>query len=105
MTPEQEQAIELLSVIDQKDTAYTEINKAIEAADLSGFYSNFSPVNVDIRAATVKLIDMILGEDIGSYWLYETRAMKGGGSITIDGRKWQIETLDDVRAYVERARA
>jgi hypothetical protein len=51
------------------------------------------------------LLDAILGHnEIASYYFWEARTMKDGGTITEkDGKSWTLKTVDDLRKYLEES--
>lgn len=100
ITPLQDQAINLIELIEKKDEEYQELNRYLH--ELQGdFYSHIEIMNEKIHSEVVSLIDNILGDTIASYYLYECPST--GGCITEhDGTEYTIRTIDDVRAYVGR---
>jgi hypothetical protein len=95
-----ELAIQLLSNLHEEYKRYERVNKLIKQVEID-FPITIFPINDVLSQRVVDLIDKILGEDIGSYFLYEATNMKDGGSITEkDGAYWPIKTIDDVRAYL-----
>ena len=102
LSPAQEAALVLLQ-------AMLDAKPALEAAHtaLKALYRDFAgqPVLLPdpIEAPVMALMDAVLGEDgIASYFLYECQFMGGGGKIVEGEREWKIQTVADLRAYLER---
>lgn len=99
LTEIQERALETLEVFDARNALYKSANAAVKALnpDFPSFVNMIDPA---IETAIVKVLDAVLGDEIASYYINEVQFMKGGGSITENGKTWSIKTVDDVRAYV-----
>lgn len=100
MSPEREAALDVLAALVGCRPVADRIQAAMREAwpDLNGF---FCVVPAAIETRVVDLIDEVLGDDLGSYLLYEC-LLGGGGRIEVQGRSYTIRTVDDLRTYLER---
>ena len=95
-----EQAIALLETIAIRKKKYSDINKRLR--NLQGdFPTQIQAVDIGIESDTVALLDVILGDEIASYYLYESQDEEGG-FIEKNYVMYHIKNLDDVRNYVFR---
>ena len=99
MTDLQERALEALNVFDERRALYDSANKAVKALN-PDFPSLVNFIDPAIETSVVKVLDLVLGDEIASYYLNEVSHMKEGGRIEENGKVWLIRTVDDVRAYV-----
>lgn len=100
--PLKELAIQLLSNMHEEYKRYDRCNKLMRGIE-PDFPMTVFPINGILSKRTVELIDAILGDDIGSYFLWEASTMMDGGRIIeVDGTEWPIRTIEDVRAYLNR---
>lgn len=99
LTDAQLRALEALEVFDSRNVLYTSANAAVKALN-PDFPSRINMIDSAIETSIVKVLDAVLGDEIASYYLNETKLMGDGGSITENGKTWRIKTVDDVRAYV-----
>lgn len=99
LTEIQERALEMLEVFDARNALYKSANTAVKALN-PDFPSLINMIDPEIETSLVKVLDSVLGDEIASYYINEIQFMKGGGSITENGKTWPIKTVDDVRAYV-----
>lgn len=70
-------------------------------SNLRDMFGDFSPVlslaTDNIQNNLVDILDLILGEKLASYYLYECG---GQGRITEkDGTEWPITSLDELKTY------
>lgn len=100
LTEAQERALETLKIFHERRSLYDSANKSIKGLN-PDFPSLVNFIDPDLETSIVKVLDVVLGDEIASYFLNEIPFMKDGGLITYDGKIWLIKTFDDVRAYVE----
>ena len=102
LTPIQTLALDFLSALDKREKQYAAVNKILR--DFRGDFSHeFFPMDFSTYTLVFKMLDEILGEENASYYFYECRNMKNGGSITVDGKTWKIRNLKDLKKYIENA--
>lgn len=100
MNEAQEKALALMAVIVDRDLKYQTANRTLRELD-TDFPTHITFIDGDVWVALMKLINAVLGDSTGSYFLEEARSMRGGGKvIEVDGTEWPITNVDDVRAYV-----
>lgn len=102
-----DQALKVLALIREETEKAREINKQLTEFDGGDFSPQISAMTTKMESEVVALIDCILEPQsnypIGSYWLYETNAMKDGGFIQIEENKYRIKTIEDVKKYIMQA--
>lgn len=99
-----EAALNLLRIMHQRRMQYDSVNAGIKRLQ-PDFPSLVTMIDIDIEREAVRLLDVVLGDEIASYFLYVIN-MKDGGSITeLDGVEWPIKSVEDVEAYVTRPRS
>lgn len=105
MTEAQEKALETLEIFDDRRALYDSVNKAIKQLN-PDFPSILTMVDVKIETSLLEVLDAILGDGIASYYVNEVPFMKNEAYIIeLDGVKWPIGSIDDVRRYVARPRS
>jgi hypothetical protein len=87
-------AFELLKTLEKKRDEYWKINRLLrKQSDFMGL----EHCNSELEGAMVKLVDEILGYELGSYYLYE-RPSKGG-CIILDDVEYPIENIKQLITY------
>lgn len=98
-----EKALQVLASLEAWEKAIRKINKNIKELDPSDdFCQQLSLMPSSLEGEIVGLLDLVLGQEIASYYLYEAQGMKNGGSITQDGKTYPIKTISDVKNYIEQ---
>jgi len=97
-----EQSIALLDTIDKRKKKYDDINKRLR--NIQGDSStNIQAIDIGIEADTVSLLDIILGDEVASYYLNECNwdgVRKG--RIEEYGISYPIKDIEDVKKFVFR---
>ncbi|MGE4043392.1 MAG: hypothetical protein AB7F35_00965 [Acetobacteraceae bacterium] len=96
----QELALIALQKLDERAAEYEALNAKLRNLE-PDFPPNIRVMDSELFTPFLAVLDSILGDEIATYFFFETRTMKDGGSIVVDGKTWPIRTIDDVRAYVE----
>jgi len=91
-----EKAIRTIANIKFEEGKLASIN-----SNLREMFGDFSPslrlATENIHTDLVDLLDLILGEKLASYYLYDCG---GNGMVTEkDGTEWPITNLDELKAY------
>ncbi len=92
-----EMALDAIRVIDATNRRHKKATKHL--ALIHQDFQWLSPIPSAVEAALVKILDEILGDDLASYYLYQS--IPGGGLIEENGRTWPIRTVDDIAAYIK----
>ncbi len=92
-------ALDLIELFEQTREEYRETNRHLRTLQ-GDFYTHVQEMDESLETQLVSLLDQILGGDSASYYLYE---LPIGGGARYDGeKKWEIKTVNDLRAYVFR---
>ena len=98
----QEKALDLLELIKKRDNYYSEANSLLQKLQ-GDFPSTVQFMDASVFEAVIKLLDVILGDELASYYIYECTLMKGGGAIhEREGKVWTINSIESLRKYVFR---
>ena len=109
----QELAFAFLTKLEEVDTAEGELNKTIRKVWGDDFAPEINFVHPHLERLMFDIVDEILEpesskNDIGgpaSYWFYEARKMKDGGSVTYPkewgSKSFIIKTLDDLKCQIK----
>jgi hypothetical protein len=96
------QALEIVKIMHERKEKYEIINRDIYKL-MGDFPSYLQFADCDFESAVVKLLDIILGDESASYFLYECSSMPDGGFIIEkNNSKWPIKTFEDLEKYVMR---
>ncbi len=95
-----------LSEIEIASEKANEINKIIRAIDGGDFAPEISFISSNIETAIIKIIDKYLeeltgDETLASYYLYDCG--KKGKIILPNGEEYPLTSIQELRAYVEKA--
>lgn len=95
-----EKALHLLEIYEKRGLLYDDLNQKIR--DVQGdFYTDLQCIDEEVGSAMMGLIDSILGEELGSYYLYECSK---NGKIIVSGKEYPIRNIDDIRNYLNAMR-
>ena len=94
------QALSLVDAMAKANKRYRDLNNQIKKVQGSDFPTYIPYCDERIENETVKLLDVILGDEIASYFLYECPSMPEGGRMIVKGKEWRIKTISDVAKYV-----
>lgn len=99
------QALYVLHCIEQDKLRCQRVNAEIQAWQDDDFAARLHSMTPAMEKAIVDTLDMVLGDEIASYYLYEASNMKDGGRIIeTDGTEWPIKDISDVGRYARRTR-
>ena len=97
ITKIQKEALALLKLIIKKEKLYSDLNEKIK--ELQGdFPTHIQSIDSEYFTEFVKLLDLILGDELASYLLWEC---SGNGSITDNGKEFKIRNVADIQKYME----
>ena len=98
LTPLQYKALDLLRTIEEREAKYDAVNDA--ARELNPDFPPFSATSMDdhIADGVMELLDGILGGEVASWYKYECPS---GGTITVEGKRYDLSTIDGLTVYLE----
>jgi hypothetical protein len=102
-TPDaREAALVIIEKLMEAQPAFDALNEQMSILN-SGTTTMFAPMAECVADKVVDLLDIVLGEELASYFLYDCQCMGDGGSIKeIDGTVWPLKTIANLRTYVNR---
>ena len=97
------QALYTLHCIEQDKLRCEHVNDEIQAWQQDDFAARLHSITPAVEKAVMDTLDLILGDSIASYYLYEATHMQDGGKIIeADKSEWLIRDISDVGRYVRR---
>ncbi len=93
-------ALSLLELIERREKEYFELNRRIRALQ-GDFPAHVTAMDTKICTAIIDLLDLILGKEWASWYLYD-RPKKDTTISHPDGKKYKIDTVNDLRDYLFR---
>lgn len=98
------QALELLNVIRKRRDAYSRAMRPLMELCPDFPILELPAMDSEIEKGVFALIELVLGDDIGEYWLNEACSMENGGAVYVDRNRklYRIKTPGDVRQYVRK---
>ncbi len=96
-----DEAIDAMYALEETLNTLKPINVDIDNWAKSDFYEfRISAAHPKILEHYVKMLDVILGDDLASYYFYEASMMQNGGKIVLtNGKEYPIQTINDVIKY------
>lgn len=92
-------ALSLLQVLIDRKKVYDTINRQLRSLDDESDPPRVQMIDPKLEMAVVTLLDVILDDDLASYFLWDRP--KDGGAIYVDGKEWPLRSVEDIRRYIE----
>lgn len=104
ITSKELSALQLLETINERSEKYLKLNKELTALQ-GDFASQVHPIDVAVETKLIAFLDEVLGDELATYYLYETSLMKDGGAIYPKAKKhpklvYRIKTIADLEVYL-----
>lgn len=104
ITTTERKALNMLNVLQKRTEEYNKVNSTLRMLQ-GDFSACIQLLDVKVETTLIDMLDAILGDELATYFLYETSSMKDGGAIFPKAKKhpklkYKIKTISDVEKYL-----